>query len=105
MEDCWRAGVRSLPGKISRGDAEMRRMFAKFLKPCVLHVERRTKRRELCIPKRRSRKPPLDVARPRATLPEQEKTLSQECPLEQPARGCISRIHSNPEGITSFFYF
>ena len=32
-------------------------------------ADRRTKRREVCIPKQRSRKTPLDVARLRATLP------------------------------------
>ncbi len=62
--------------EISRGDAEPRRMKggneASAASGITHSPERRTKRRELFIPNRRSQKPPLDVARPRATLQVQE---------------------------------
>ena len=59
-------------------------------------ADRRTEKIEACIPKRRSRKPPLDVARPRATTwrrkPSRnagvhENLENVESPPVQPVRG------------------
>ncbi len=57
---------------------------------------RRTKRRESCIPNRRSRKPPLDVARPRATFQIQEIIYF----VGQPARTTGTRQSSAAKEIS-----